>query len=162
QNLPVGVTLLLEVGDREKFVSRPVATAPHTGERVNEHLLDGQQRLTAFWRAMHNNYEGEKYFVYVPDFDENDQDSRRSAEICVSYQGRWQHKGAARPVWADSPKGCLARGLIPIDLLRPGDEEARISAWITEATAHKEPTDKAAGDAWERMEAVVNLRQQIR
>ena len=28
QNLPVGVTLLLEVGDKEKFVSRNVATAP--------------------------------------------------------------------------------------------------------------------------------------
>ena len=55
QNLPVGVTLLLEVGDKEKFVSRPVATVPGTGERVTEHLLDGQQRLTAFWRAMQNN-----------------------------------------------------------------------------------------------------------
>src|SRR5690349_18311192 len=69
QNLPVGVTLLLEVGDKEKFVSRYVATAPETAARVNEHLLDGQQRLTAFWRAMHNNYEGELYFVYLPQFD---------------------------------------------------------------------------------------------
>lgn len=162
QNLPVGVTLLLEVGDKEKFVSRPVATAPQTGERVTEHLLDGQQRLTAFWRAMHNNYEGEKYFVYVPDFDEKDQDSRDSDEICVSFQGRWPHKGVTRPVWADSPKGCISRGLIPIDLLRPGDEEARIGAWIAEATAHKMPVDKTADDAWERMEAVVNLKQRIR
>ena len=31
QNLPVGVTLLLQVGDKEQFVSRYVATAPETG-----------------------------------------------------------------------------------------------------------------------------------
>lgn len=162
QNLPVGVTLLLEVGDREKFVSRPVATAPRTDVRITEHLLDGQQRLTAFWRAIHNNYEGEKYFVYLPAFDENDEDGRDADEMCIEFQGRWEHKGILRPVWADSPKGCLARGLIPVDLLRPGDEETRIGQWVMDATAHKVPTDKSAADAWERMEAVAVQRQELR
>jgi hypothetical protein len=161
QNLPVGVTLLLEVGDKEKFVSRRVATAPEDGERVTEHLLDGQQRLTCFWRAMHNNYEGEKYFVYVPEFDENDEDGRDADEICIEFQGRWQHKDTLRPVWADSPKGCLARGLIPVDLLRPGDQDTRIAQWVTDATAHKVP-DKSAPDAWDQMEALAALRQNLR
>ncbi|TQF86695.1 DUF262 domain-containing protein, partial [Pseudomonas aeruginosa] len=54
-NLPVGVTLALEVGDQEKFESRYISTAePALEGRVNQHLLDGQQRLTAFWRSMHN------------------------------------------------------------------------------------------------------------
>jgi hypothetical protein len=35
------------------------------GTKVLEHLLDGQQRLTALWRVLHNNYEDETYFVYV-------------------------------------------------------------------------------------------------
>ena len=52
-NLPLGITLLLEV-DEEKFISRYLATAPETGVKVNEHLLDGQQRLTSLWRSMHN------------------------------------------------------------------------------------------------------------
>jgi hypothetical protein len=161
QNLPVGVTLLLEVGDKEKFVSRPVATAPATGERVTEHLLDGQQRLTALWRALHNNYEGEKYFVYVPDFDEDDKDGRDADEMCIELQGRWEHSGVLRPVWADSPKGCFTRGLIPFDLLCPGDQDARITQWVNDATAHKKP-DKSAADLAELMEALSELKQKLR
>ena len=68
-NLPVGVTLALEVGNKEKFISRYIVTAePDTTNTVNQHLLDGQQRLTAFWRTMHNNYESETFFVYPPEF----------------------------------------------------------------------------------------------
>jgi hypothetical protein len=142
QNLPVGVTLLLEVGDKEKFVSRYVATAPETGTRVTEHLLDGQQRLTAFWRTMQNNYEGEIYFVYLPQFDQN-KDGGDVDEMRIAYQGRWIHKGSPRPVWAGSPRGCLERGLVPVDLLRPGEMTGPIGQWIEEATKHLEPSEDA-------------------
>ena len=70
-NLPLGITLLLEV-DEEKFISRYLETAPQTGVKVNEHLLDGQQRLTSLWRSMHNNYENETFFIYIPEFDNED------------------------------------------------------------------------------------------
>src|SRR5688500_17484930 len=56
RNLPLGITLILEVGEEEKFISRYLVTAPETGGRIHEHLLDGQQRLTALWRVFHNNY----------------------------------------------------------------------------------------------------------
>ena len=46
KNLPLGVTLLLDV-DKEQFVSRYLVSAPETQGRVTEHLLDGQQRLTS-------------------------------------------------------------------------------------------------------------------
>jgi len=72
-NLPVGVTLALEVAGPEKFQSRYIATAdPELANAiaikgtVTQQLLDGQQRLTAFWRAMFNNYEWETYFIYHP------------------------------------------------------------------------------------------------
>ena len=69
-NLPVGVTLALEVAGKEKFESRYIVSAdPGSPGTVTQHLLDGQQRLTAFWRSMHNNYESETYFVYLPQFD---------------------------------------------------------------------------------------------
>jgi len=69
-NLPVGVTLALEVAGQEKFESRYIASSdPETPGTVTQHLLDGQQRLTAFWRSMHNNYEWETFFVYLPQFD---------------------------------------------------------------------------------------------
>ena len=46
-NLPLGITLVLEVGEQEKFISRFLNTSPEKDGRVFEHLLDGQQRLTA-------------------------------------------------------------------------------------------------------------------
>jgi hypothetical protein len=161
QNLPVGVTLLLEVGDKEKFVSRHVATAPESNSRVTEHLLDGQQRLTAFWRAMHNNYDGETYFIYLPLFDSRDDDSRDTDEIGIEFQGRWQHKDSLRPVWADSPKGCFERGLVPVDLLRPGDLDEQIGKWIADATTHMEPPDDAP-DAMPRFKKLTALRGELR
>lgn len=82
-NLPVGVTLALEVGDQEKFESRYISTAePAVEGRVNQHLLDGQQRLTAFWRSMHNNYKWETYFVYLPQFDRYYEQPGDEVEVC--------------------------------------------------------------------------------
>ena len=47
RELPAGALLVLEVGDKEQFVSRTMAGAPEEGDRIAEQLLDGQQRLTA-------------------------------------------------------------------------------------------------------------------
>lgn len=161
QNLPVGVTLLLEVGDKEKFISRHVATAPESGARVTEHLLDGQQRLTAFWRAMHNNYDGETYFIYLPQFDQRDDDGRDADDICIEFQGRWKHKDSLRPIWANSAKGTFERGLVPVDLLRPGDMQECVGKWIGDATAHLEPAADAP-DALAHYVKLTALRDELR
>lgn len=161
QNLPVGVTLLLEVGDEEKFKSRTIETASVGSSRVNEHLLDGQQRLTAFWRAMWNNYAGETYFVYLPQFDQKDDDRHDADNVRVVFQGRWEHNGKPRPVWTDVPKSCLERGLMPVNLLRPGDLSKEIEVWISAATDHLRP-DKTADDALEQMERLAAIRTELR
>ncbi len=89
KNLPLGVTLILEV-DKEQFVSRYLVTAPETGGRVTEHLLDGQQRLTALWRSMHNNYEDTKFFLYFDAYDESVTDGANDFEAW--FQNRWKNK----------------------------------------------------------------------
>ncbi|MEM6483405.1 MAG: DUF262 domain-containing protein [Pseudomonadota bacterium] len=139
-NLPVGVTLALDVAGEEKFISRYIVSAdPAVPGTVTQHLLDGQQRLTAFWRAMHNNYEFEDYFIYLPSFD---QQWNHSEEIEVYCQGRWTNKkGSRRPVWADHPSKCLERGLFPIDLLCPGDKATEVDKWVNKATLHLEPNE---------------------
>src|SRR5439155_26938264 len=63
RELPAGATLILEIGDKEPFISRPIRGAPSPTERATEHLLDGQQRLTALWRSFYDNYEDRMYFV---------------------------------------------------------------------------------------------------
>ena len=141
-NLPLGITLILEVGDEERFISRYLETAPQTGNRVSEHLLDGQQRLTALWRAFHNNYEWETYFVYLSEFDEYDKDEARE-NMSVYARGRYVRKNGERyPRWCDEPANTLARGFIPTNLLQPEDIQGEIDAWLEKAVSD----DQAAGD----------------
>lgn len=140
QNLPLGITLVLEVGEKEQFVSRYLSTAPETNSRVFEHLLDGQQRLTALWRVLHNNYEWATYFIYVPEFDTNaDKEGEGQFVYC---RGRYfKHNGQRYPLWCDDPEECLKRGMIPTHLLRPEDIQSEIADWLTASTAYRKPTD---------------------
>ena len=159
-NLPVGVTLALDVAGEEKFISRYIVSAdPSVQGTVTQHLLDGQQRLTAFWRAMHNNYEYEDYFIYLPSFD---QQWNHSEQIEVYCQGRWTNKkGSRRPVWADYPAKCLERGLFPIDLLCPGDKATAVDEWIKTATLGLKPS-KDDPDAFEKLESHTAIKESLK
>jgi hypothetical protein len=115
QDLPVGAVLVLEVGDEEPFVSRTIKGAPTTGERVTEHLLDGQQRLTALWRGLHNNYEDRTYFLFFTP------DEETGMPYYVDSVARWHKEGDTepRPFWANRPKEQWKRRMIPLDLCEP-------------------------------------------
>ena len=139
QNLPLGITLILEVGDNEKFISRFLKTAPEINGRVHEHLLDGQQRLTALWRAFHNNYESETYFIYLKEFDRFEKDEDLE-DMSANWRGRYYKKTGERyPLWCDNPEHSLRRGMIPTSLLKPEDIQAEIDGWIERATKPLEP-----------------------
>lgn len=137
-NLPVGVALVLEVAGTEKFVSRHINTAERNGGTVTQNLLDGQQRLTAFWRTMHDNYGSESFFIYFPQYDPQRPSTEEEPEvICIP---RWINKhGLLMPKWAEQPAKCLDRGLIPLSLLRPGDMGHQVDNWLDEATKPDEP-----------------------
>ena len=140
-NLPVGVALILKVGDKEQFQSRFIQTAETESVTVHEHLLDGQQRLTAFWRALHNNYDYQTFFVYFPEFDKY-YETPWSDDITIYCRSRWRNKyNKIYPVWADIPESCLKRGCLPMNLFRPEDIHIEIEQWIQEATSCLEPSD---------------------
>jgi len=139
-DLPLGITLILEV-DEEQFKSRylETATPDDTSMRVTEHLLDGQQRLTALWRTLFNNYEDVTYFVYVPEL-ENYYEHSWSEEWEIYIRTRYYKKNGKRyPLWADEPSDCLLRGCIPTNLLKPVDISSEISDWIKTATQNMKP-----------------------
>lgn len=140
-NLPVGVALVLEVGDDEKFISRYIKTAEENKSfRVTQHLLDGQQRLTAMWRALHNNYEYETYFIHIQELDKHSDDAEAD-EIDVFARTRYYKKDGRRfPLWCDIPSDCLDRGYIPTHLLRPADIQPEIDDWINQATLNRKPS----------------------
>lgn len=140
-DLPLGITLVLEVGAEEKFISRFLETAPDDNGHFYEYLLDGQQRLTAMWRAFHNNYEWETYFIYIEEFDDYDKDEKRE-DMTVFFRGRYVKKnGDKYPLWCDNPAQCLKRGFIPTHLLKPEDMQSEIEGWIETATAELRPKD---------------------
>ncbi len=162
-NLPMGVVLILQVdgNENEKFVSRHISTAePEKEGTVTQHLLDGQQRLTAFWRAMHNNYEYETFFVYHPEFDPRAE--KAGEEVQIFMRPRWFDKqGRRMPLWADDPKSTLERGLFPISLLRPGDMSYEVNHWLEESTQHLEPAD-GEEDAIKKYKTYMALKEKLR
>lgn len=147
QGLPSGITLILNVGDNEKFPSRYLKTAPESG-RVSEHLLDGQQRLTALWRVFHNNYDDKTFFVYIHRFDDYSKDGEAD-DRTVWYQSRYcNKKGDKRPQWCNKPSEVFKRGYIPTDILVPGDAQDKIDDWVKEALAPIHPDNKNGGWEW--------------
>ncbi|WP_201279003.1 DUF262 domain-containing protein [Leptolyngbya iicbica] len=158
QNLPLGITLVLEVGDQEKFISRYLETAPATHNKVQEHLLDGQQRLTALWRTFHNNYAQETYYVYLKEFDNYDKNQDRD-DLSIYWRGRYIKKkdGKRYPLWCDNPARTLERGLIPVDLLRPDSIQTEIDDWSNAAL--QEP-DAEAGI--ETLKQFFSLKDRLR
>jgi len=135
--LPAGATLVLEVGDTVPFRSRPMVGAPDDGDRIAELLLDGQQRLTALWRSLTDNYHRRTYFVQLPDpektQEKNDEEEDTSKPLIYS-QSRWKRNGRLYPLWVDSAKECWNRRLIPVRLLRPDPEaEQELYEWVGSA-----------------------------
>jgi hypothetical protein len=129
RGLPAGAVLTLEVGAKELFASRELESAPvlQAGDRVTEHLLDGQQRLTALWRALHDNYPNRTYYVR---FDE-DEDGTEVPRVLGQY--RWDRRGATYPLWCDDAAEVLNRGYLPLRLLNPLGTVER-DAWALQAT----------------------------
>lgn len=138
QGLPVGAVLVLEIGDEEPFISRTIQGAPETGERITEHLLDGQQRLTGLWRGLHNNYQTRTYFLCLVE------DEQTGMPYYVDSIARWQNSGDAelRPFWANKPTEQWNRRMIPLDLCAPGEgQPERFREWAKTAITDRDERD---------------------
>lgn len=138
QGLPVGALLVLEVGNEEPFISRTLKGAPQQGERVTEHLLDGQQRLTALWRGLHNNYDERTYFLYLT------KDEESGMPYYVDSLARWKKEGDTerRPFWINAPRKQWEKKVIPLDLCYPDIEaQQRFREWAKEAIVSGDERD---------------------
>ncbi|MGH6898249.1 MAG: GmrSD restriction endonuclease domain-containing protein [Geminicoccaceae bacterium] len=145
QGLPIGAVLVLEIGNDEPFIWRPLVGAPKDGERITEHLLDGQQRLTALWRGLHNNYEDRTYFFFLSPDDET------GIAYYVDSIARWRKDADTerRPFWANYPKEQWLRRMIPLDLCAPGDDAlARYREWAREAIQDGDERELVSEEAW--------------
>lgn len=158
--LPIGALLTLEVGAEELFHSRPIVGAPDVDTKPSMHLLDGQQRMTALWRALNCDYDDLEVFIrvrpYEGDEDEPDIEPDEGVDApAVEAVKRWDRKGVPQPVWADDPIQTLERGLIPAKILCPGSKgEAALDAW-------EEAVDDAGELSRDLIKRVGELRQRV-
>ena len=127
RGLPVGVSLILEVGNVPQFKSRYFYGIPEIGEKLKELLLDGQQRLTALWRCLTDNYEDKTYLL--------DLDTQEDKDISAMVVSRWINKknGQKYPLWVDNPKECWDRKKMPFRILNP-DNNSEYIEWSAKAS----------------------------
>ena len=135
-SLPIGAILVLETGSEEMFKSRQIAGAQEPKSVPKYYLLDGQQRMTALWRSLNDNYLDEGFTLFVT----LDDDTQPSIEIKPRYRkenGEWTLK------WADSPEKCLEKNLVPVKILLPGSEgESLMNEWVNQACRDDDDKDK--------------------
>lgn len=128
-SLPIGALLVLEVGEKELFHSRPLSGAPEPKALPQLNLLDGQQRMTALWKSLNELYEDLLIFVSLEDEDEPD------VRIVKRYKSK---AGNPMPAWAHDPVATLQRKLFPISILCPGSAgEALMDTWCDKAATEK-------------------------
>ena len=152
RGLPAGASLILEVGETEKFKSRTMVDAPETGARVTEQLLDGQQRLTALWRSLHAMYPDRTYLIgFTPD-----EDNPKTKLPVVVGQARWHKNKSLYPMWVDNPRECWQREMIPFRLLRPTDIMQEVRSWTRTAV----PDDADQRDSL--IDRITELRTMVR
>lgn len=140
-SLPIGALLILEVGDTELFHSRPIAGAPQPQGRPQMHLLDGQQRMTALWRALTGTYDDLSLFVPLNVTRTTDTVGENADDVPeVLAEKRWlktTKNGTSRmPLWVDDERDVFTRDLLPIECLCPGHRgEERLKRYMEIAAA---------------------------
>lgn len=123
-SLPIGTLLVLEVGSKEKFISRAISGASKRKGTPSLNLLDGQQRITAIWRSLTNDYDDYTVLVSL----------KNHKKPLVRFEKRRYKDEKRMPLWPDIPKQCLSRKLIPINVLLPGTNGEKIKdLWINNA-----------------------------
>lgn len=131
--LPVGAVLLLEVSGEPEFAYRVIEGAPKEGEPVREMILDGQQRLTALWRALNDDYPDDRYFLRISTDGSIDPEDLP----IVERERLYRRDGKMYPRWVSVPKQVYDRGLIPISLLNP-DREQEADEWVDSVAESRE------------------------
>ena len=130
-NSPVGVLLVLAVDpDDPPFETRSIAGVDGS-EKCGQHLLDGQQRLTALWRALADNYEDRSYYICFEQVNGSyqlvaDGDKKDQVQSFTKKANRWI---------GDSGKE-FDKNLLPVRVLDPNSSSAIIE-WVKYQEEHK-------------------------
>jgi len=125
EGLPIGSVLILRSrGSEPLFRWRPLSSAPAEGDSPVELLLDGQQRLTALWKALTDSYEGYRYGVKVQGIEE-----LGTGEAVEKEEATYEVVRLPRRKWMEDPAEWARRGLIPLSLMDPRKDVNELRTW---------------------------------
>ena len=121
KNRPIGVLLTLAVDpDNPPFETRLLEGADNDSEQCKIHLLDGQQRLTALWRALRDNYNDRIYFI---NFSEENGEYKFDSVKGIP-------RKTADP-WIVEPAIAFDKNFIPVSLLNPDKPmSSKMDDWL--------------------------------
>lgn len=134
QGLPVGSLLVYRSTESGAFVCRQLAGVDHAMSEGADYLLDGQQRLTALWRALHNNYENHRFFLRLEPSEEFGLPYFVDSKPLYFKQKtqKWY------PEWVQNPVELWKYKSIPLEIFCPGTEgEQEFSKWLELCDADK-------------------------
>ena len=128
---PTGVLLFLKVAaSGAKFKTRPIPGSGEGKEDCTRQLLDGQQRLTAIFRVLADNYPDRTYYIqfeHVADGGYRLSDGLSKDKKVVKSYSRYSRDNK----WIGNSKEEFERQLIPMKLLHPDAADQGIT-WIDE------------------------------
>ena len=139
ENRPTGIFLILESAHPLPFRCRHLGESEleldqHTRVSSPELVLDGQQRLTSLWTALHDEGRKRRYIIWLSNWDDRDP---------VVEKVEWRS-----PTWSN-PAKMYRDNAVPVDVL---GSTTRVSAWCREA----------AGEHWHDLyERVAKLRERL-
>ena len=126
---PMGVFWVLETDSAKPlFAPRNIDGESFETTSCQNLLLDGQQRITALWKAFHNKafHDKDMELSFYAKFDDT--------TFQISEFVGFNRKTSTNRALADDPKKQLKRKLLPVHLLNPrGKAEAPLNNWLTDA-----------------------------
>ena len=132
---PIGCLLLLPKNkdSTQQFKVRAFKGTNPSEFEYSHLILDGQQRLTAFWRALTDSDRKHKYFlVFNPDYP----------ELTKSLEVRCFTRTQA---WVDDPIQIFERGLVPLEILWTNNRNSNLYSEINKWFSRIEQSDSQSG-----------------
>ena len=120
--LPIGALLTLDKGPKNAFVARGIVGAPDPAENPTRYLLDGQQRLTALWRSLTDDYDDATFFISLTETNSDEESESEDLDAPSVVIVKRYGEDYQKPFWANSLLKAFDRGLVPLSALCPGTE----------------------------------------
>ena len=161
QNRPTGTFIILST-DAENdpvFVSRAIDGTSADRDRTRELILDGQQRLTALWRAL-TGQGSHRFFAVVKDITSRDMTVQN---VVFHAKSSAMGKKYSRPGLA------AQKNLVPIDILYDGgvdeknqDDPGPLWRWCeTACEAQSSPSRRLERAVWKRLRELLLLNREL-